>query len=270
MGMNQDTVTHSRLSPHRFIDDVVVVPTRHMCNRLGADWTVAALLFPEVDSVRLPRRVFPSLRRGVLQGRVSHAGSYGLQAPLILVYRVTGMAAAWLSLFVHYFSVFVLCCPEEVPVPLDRPLEVPVAYPPVVLLRVPPSCPSPQGFENGRIHMDKGCFCRCMLVKVGPSPYFGVEVAMSPYAVACLFPLMTFRMLARNVCTFFFDGRVKSFPLYLRTFCPRKSNPSSMCVILVFSSESSNPRSWRNAAMRGLTSISSTSFEFPVIMKSSA
>ena len=29
------------------------------------------------------------------------------------------------------------------------------------------------------------------------------------------FPLMTFRMLARNVCTFVFDGRVKNCPVVL-------------------------------------------------------
>ena len=28
--------------------------------------------------------------------------------------------------------------------------------------------------------MDKGCFCRSMLVKVGPSPYFGVEESDEP------------------------------------------------------------------------------------------
>src|SRR5262249_53672794 len=80
---------------------------------------------------------------------------------------------------------------------------------------------------------------------------------------------MTARMSVRNALTFFFDGRVRNFPLYLRTCCPRKSNPSSMCVILVFSSESSKPRSRRKSVTRGLTSVASISCEMPVIMKSS-
>src|SRR6266498_6129695 len=51
---------------------------------------------------------------------------------------------------------------------------------------------------------------------------------------------------------------------------PRKSNPSAICVILVFSCESDNPRSRRKCSTRGLTSVSSNSFELPVITKSSA
>src|SRR5216683_7134267 len=80
---------------------------------------------------------------------------------------------------------------------------------------------------------------------------------------------MTFRMSVRNAFTFFFAGRVRKCPWYLRTWCPRKSNPSSMCVMLVFSSESSNPRSRRNSVTRDLTSCSRTSFEIPVMRKSS-
>jgi hypothetical protein len=48
MRMNQNTVAPSVCAPHRFVDDVVVVPTRHVSDRLAADRTVAALLFPEV------------------------------------------------------------------------------------------------------------------------------------------------------------------------------------------------------------------------------
>ena len=175
MRMNQNTVTHSVCAPHRFVDDVVVVPTRHVCDRLGADRTVAALLFPEVG-----------------QGSSSSQGFFHLYAKAFFkgdfpcrIVRVAGSFHFGVSGYrcgrgvaqpvCHTFSVFVLCCPEEVPVSLDRPLEVAVGNPPLALLRVPPSCPSPQRFENGRIHMDKGCFCRGMSVKVGPSPYCGVE-----------------------------------------------------------------------------------------------
>src|SRR5947209_2248686 len=58
---------------------------------------------------------------------------------------------------------------------------------------------------------------------------------------------MWFLILARNVFVFFFDGVMKNlvrFPiLYLRTVCPRKSNPCSICVMTVFSAESCKPRS---------------------------
>jgi hypothetical protein len=58
--------------------------------------------------------------------------------------------------------------------------------------------------------------------------------------VACLLALMMSRTFARNAWTFFFDGVVRRLPLYLRMVWPRKSNPSSICVILVFSGESSS------------------------------
>ena len=57
---------------------------------------------------------------------------------------------------------------------------------------------------------------------------------------------------------------------YVRTVCPRKSNPCSICVTTVFSGESSHPRSLRNCSTSGLTSCSRSSFELPVIQKSSA
>ena len=59
-------------------------------------------------------------------------------------------------------------------------------------------------------------------------------------------------------------------PLYFLTFCPKKSKPLSICVIAVFSSDSSSPRSRMKAAISGLTSFSSNSRELPEQMKSSA
>ena len=84
------------------------------------------------------------------------------------------------------------------------------------------------------------------------------------------FALMVSRILSKNDFTFLTDGLIRSLPPYLRTFCPRKSKPSEMCVILVFSCDHSRSRSARNASTHGLTSCSSNSFELPVMMKSSA
>ena len=49
------------------------------------------------------------------------------------------------------------------------------------------------------------------------------------------FALMVSRTLSRNAFAFLADGLMRSLPPYLRTFCPRKSKPSEICVILVFS-----------------------------------
>ena len=66
------------------------------------------------------------------------------------------------------------------------------------------------------------------------------------------------------------DGFINNVSLYLRMLHPRKSNPSLMCVIWVFSGDRASPRSARNSTTAGLTSCSSHSFELPVIIKSSA
>src|SRR5712692_4329665 len=89
-------------------------------------------------------------------------------------------------------------------------------------------------------------------------------------AVACLFALMTFRIPSRKVWIFFFEGLINHFPLYLRRCCPRKLKPFSMGVTSVFSWESVSPRSFMNCSTRGLTSLSKTSFDLPVTIKSSA
>ena len=62
----------------------------------------------------------------------------------------------------------------------------------------------------------------------------GLSWTISEPDFACLLALINERTLTRKALTFFLDGLINSLPLYLRTFCPRKSNPSSMCVILVF------------------------------------
>ena len=81
---------------------------------------------------------------------------------------------------------------------------------------------------------------------------------------------ITARILARNAFSDVLDGRVSNFPLNFRMLHPKKSNPSSICVILVFSSDRVRPRSWRNCRMSGFTCSSSSSGLSPVTIKSSA
>jgi hypothetical protein len=61
---------------------------------------------------------------------------------------------------------------------------------------------------------------------------------------------------------------MRSFPWYLRTFWPRKSKPSAICVITVLAGERRKPRPTRTCSTTGLTSCSNTSLERPVIRKS--
>lgn len=78
------------------------------------------------------------------------------------------------------------------------------------------------------------------------------------------------RSPSRKVLIPFLAGLIRSFSLYFRKLKPRKSNPSSICVILVFSMESSRPRSCRNLMIVGCTFCSRISLDTAVQMKSSA
>ncbi len=154
---------------------MVGMPARHLRERLGADRTGAALLFPEVGQESSSSQGFFHLyakaffKIGFPCGIVRVTGSFHFGVSGYRGGRGMGKSMC------PPFSVFVLYCPADVPVSVARPLEVAVANPPRGLLRVPPFCPSPQRVENGRIHMDKGVLCRSMAVKVGPASYCGVE-----------------------------------------------------------------------------------------------
>ena len=67
MRMNQNTVTLPSVPPHRFVDDVVVVPTRHVCDRLVQTGQLPPCSFQRWARFVFLAGSFPSLRRGVLQ-----------------------------------------------------------------------------------------------------------------------------------------------------------------------------------------------------------
>ena len=66
-----------------------------------------------------------------------------------------------------------------------------------------------------------------------------------------------------------FDGFVRSFPLYFLKLQPKNTNHSSICVIFVFSSDSSRPLSLRKSVSIPLI-VLAVSFESAVMMRSSA
>ena len=49
VGMNQDAVLCALSTTQRFVDDVVVVPTRGLGDGLMADWADASLFLPQVQ-----------------------------------------------------------------------------------------------------------------------------------------------------------------------------------------------------------------------------
>src|SRR5205823_6103727 len=54
MGMNQDAILCGICAAHRFVDDVVVMPARHLRERLGTDRAEASLFLPEMHQSTSP------------------------------------------------------------------------------------------------------------------------------------------------------------------------------------------------------------------------
>ena len=222
VGMNQDTVFCSICAAHRSINDVVVVPACQTCDRLGADRAGTALLFPKVG-----------------QGTFSLQGFFHLYAKAFFQIdfpcRVVGGACSFDFLIAGYWccggvakpvadrvAVPVFCRPEKVPVSLSRPSEVPVSHPPFAFLRVSPSCPSPQGFEDGRIDMNKGFFRRSVSVEVRPSSYFGVELCYHPGCCSLFVVLDDLSDACKKRVHVFLRGACKEVPLVLTDILSEK------------------------------------------------
>jgi hypothetical protein len=87
-------------------------------------------------------------------------------------------------------------------------------------------------------------------------------VHVFPFLITSLISLVIF-------CMDFLEGFMRSFPLYFLKFQPKKSKPSFIWVICVFSLDSSSPLCFRKFPMMFLIS-SAISFVLAVTMKSSA
>ena len=118
--------------------------------------------------------------------------------------------------------------------------------------------PSPEGMPQSFFHFLEGLQRHDVAMVVHPATDDRVELTDQVNLICA--PILTHQLphLFQKVCVFFLEGRIISLPSYLRRFCPRKSNPCSMCVMQVFSGESCKPRSRRNCSTSGLTSFSST------------
>ena len=215
IGMNQDAVFCSLCAAHRFINDVVVVPACQTCDRLGTDRAGTTLLFPQVG-----------------QGTFSLQGSCHLYAKAFFQRdfpcRVIGITPSFDFLLAGYWycggvaqpvadrvAVAVFGRPEKVPVSLSRPSKVPVSHPPFALLRVSPSCPSPQGCEEGRIHMDKGFFGRRVSVEVRPSSDVRVELCSQPVCGSLFVVLDDLSDAGKKRLHVFLRGACQEVPLVL-------------------------------------------------------
>ena len=92
----------------------------------------------------------------------------------------------------------------------------------------------------------------------------GVEVFLPDPGGGCLgmSPLGPLPQHREECMVHFAEGLMRSFPLYLRTCCPRKSKPSSIWVRRGFSGESSSPRYAHELLHQGLHRLFQDFFRF--------
>ena len=113
------------------------------------------------------------------------------------------------------FPLLVFCLSEEAPVLVSGPSKVPILHPAFAFCRVSPPCPSPQGFEDGRIDMGKGVLGRGVSVKVCPSPYCGIECGNQPVGRGLFVLLDDCSDVRQERFDVLFRWACKEFPLVL-------------------------------------------------------
>ncbi len=215
IGMNQDAVLCAVCTSMRFINDVVVMPTCYMRNGLVADWADASLFLPEVHQPTFSLQGFCHLYAEACfkiefpDRIVGVTFSFDLYVP---GYWCCGGEAQQVS---DGFSVLVFRCPEEAPVPVAGPSEVLILHPLFAFGRVSPPCPSPQGFKDGRVDMGKGFLGRCMLVKVCPSSYLGIEGGNQPVCCGLFVTLNDLSDVSKERFDVLFRRAGKEFPVVL-------------------------------------------------------
>ena len=156
--MNKSTVLCMIRSSHRFVDDVVVVPSCHLRDRLVTDRARAALLFPKVGQGASSLQGLCHLYTEAFFQIEFPCRIVGVTISFNLVISSDRSCGGVAEPVRDPLAVFVSCCPEEAPVSTARLAKVMVGDPPCAFLRVSPLCPSPQGVEDGSVHMDKGLF----------------------------------------------------------------------------------------------------------------
>ena len=180
IGMDQDAVLCVVCAAQRFVHNVVVVPACYMRNGLSADGAEAALFFPEVHQPTSSVEGLCHLYAKAFFQVAFPGWIVGIAISFDLFVPGYGCCGGQAEPGVGGVPFFVFCLSEEAPVPVSGPSEVPILHPAFAFGRVSPPCPSPQGLENGRIDMGKGFLGRGVSVKVGPSPYFGIEGGNQP------------------------------------------------------------------------------------------
>src|SRR2546425_1056168 len=180
VGIDQDAVLCAVCTPQRFIHDVVVMPSCYVRNWLAADRADASLFFPEVHQPTPSVQGFFHLHAEAFFKIDFPCRVVGVTIPLNLCVPGYWYCGGQAEEVAGRLAVLVFGRPEEAPVLVSDSPKIAILHPSLAFRRMSPPCPAPQGLENGRIDMDKGFLGRRVPVKVGPTPYFGIECGDQP------------------------------------------------------------------------------------------
>ncbi len=180
IGMDQDAVLCAVCTAKRFVDEVVVMPTRYVRHGLVADRADAALFFPEVPQpTSSTQGLFHRYAKACFQ-RECPCRVGGMTFPLDLCVPGYWCCRGQAKQVADGLSLLAFCLSEAAPVLVSDLPKVAVFPPSLALLRMSPPCPSPPGCAEGRVDMDKGFLGCGVSGKVCPSPYWGVECGAQP------------------------------------------------------------------------------------------
>ena len=169
------------------------------------------------------------------------------------------------------FPPAIASCPREYPILVPYSWEVFLLDPLEALLPMSFPTPAPRHLKDSVIHFLKDAFTHGMTMIHGPSLDLLIQTIDHVSCRHALRVLHRFPDLGQERL----DASSRWFDQYLAISIAshrltKEIEASSICVILVFSWESSRPRSFKNCSTRGLTSYSRRIRDVPVMMKSSA
>jgi len=199
------------------------MPSRELGDFLVAHWAHSVLVLPKVQELSFSGEVLlcfhvKTFFKVGFPSRVEWVGS-PLNGRVPLDFHLGG------SPEVNNLRVSFLVPDFSCKHPIVRTLgcEVFLPYPGCAFLWVSSPGPPPEFFKDCTIHGVKGFAAGSKSMVICPSSYYWVQ-SRRP------------RTFFMNAFPFFLEGVVNTPPfLDLRTCCPRKSKPSLICVISVFS-----------------------------------
>ena len=156
--MNKGTVLCMIRSSHRFVDDVVVVPTGYFGQWLVTVGADAPLFLPQIRQCLASLQGWRYLYAVALFKIRFPFRIIGVARPLDLHLALDGDGGCLEQRFLGGFSSGIFCCSRERPRSVTDSFKVTVLDPLLPFAWVPPLCPLPQGLEDGVVYMAQGFF----------------------------------------------------------------------------------------------------------------